>query len=221
MYIDTYCQTNKKRFDSNKTLPPGPGAYNEARTAFESLSKLHGIKKTPFSVGSTRFDALDSVYANQAKTRSAPGPGQYRINGFAEDTMKRALIESRRRPAFGQSSVRKLDLNTKDDALAPGPALYKPLDQQSAYKSKKENHSSTFASTTKQRHSYFIDVCSLLSLSLVVSFVVHIPTLVNIHSRLDILEMVCVCVIGHAGADGLRRAALVRLLGERASQGAA
>jgi hypothetical protein len=63
-----------KRFGSNKSLPPGPGAYNEPRTALGTLNKLAGLKKTPFMQSSARFQ-VDELY----KARSAPGPGQVGI----------------------------------------------------------------------------------------------------------------------------------------------
>jgi hypothetical protein len=132
-----------KRFDNQKSIAPGPGAYNEQRTAFTSLQKVHGLKKTPFSQSSVRFE-IDNVY----KVRSAPGPGQYRLNGFAEDNLRKAIIESRRKPAFGQTEARKFNLAKKDEYNTPGPAPY--LIKEKPFKPKKENFSSNFASSTKQ-----------------------------------------------------------------------
>ncbi len=60
-----------KRFSSFKTVQPGPGAYNEQRTALNAINKLSGLKKTPFMQSSTRFQ-IEELY----KARSAPGPGQ-------------------------------------------------------------------------------------------------------------------------------------------------
>ncbi len=117
------------------------GAYNEQRTAFDGLNRLHGLKKTPFSQSSIRFSLNYS--------RSAPGPGQYRICGFAEDNLKKAIIDSNRKPAFGQSSERKFSIAKKDGSSFPGPANYKIVEK--PFKPKNENFSSNFASTTKQR----------------------------------------------------------------------
>jgi hypothetical protein len=137
-----------KRFDSSKHLAPGPGSYNDQRTALNSLNKIHGLKKTPFSQSSVRFE-----FNNVFKSKSAPGPGQYRLNGFAEENLRKAIIDSNRKPAFGQSAERKFSLAKKDDYALPGPAQYKLTEK--PYKSKKENFSSNFASTTKQREILF------------------------------------------------------------------
>lgn len=140
--IDNVCYF--KRFDHGKMITPGPGAYNEQRNAFDAVARLHSLKRTPFLQSSVRFDA-DSVY----KTRSAPGPGQYRLNGFAEDIMRKSIIESRRKPAFNQSAPRKFSLAKKDDYERPGPANYQIPDQ--TYRPKHDNMSANFASNTKHR----------------------------------------------------------------------
>jgi len=49
-------------------LQPGPGAYNDQRTAMNTLNKLSGLKKTPFLQSSARFET-ENLY----KSRSAPG----------------------------------------------------------------------------------------------------------------------------------------------------
>lgn len=131
-------------------MAPGPGAYNDGRTAFDSMAKIHSLKRTPFLQSSIRFDA-DNIY----KTRSAPGPGQYRINGFAEDILRRAIIDSRRKPGFNQSAPRKFSLAKRDEYEKPGPAQYKIVDK--PFKSRRENMSANFASGTKQR-DVFIEV---------------------------------------------------------------
>ncbi len=86
------------------------------------------------------------------KVRSAPGPGQYRINGFAEDILRKAIIDSRRKPGFNQSAPRKFSLARKDEYNKPGPANYQIVEK--PFRSKKDQPSSTFASTTKQREVY-------------------------------------------------------------------
>lgn len=138
--------TQSKRFDTFKSLQPGPGAYNEQRTAFTSLQKIHGLKKTPFSQSSVRFEG---------SSRSAPGPGQYRINGFAEENLRRAIIESRRKPAFGHSEERKYNLTKKDESAIPGPAQY--TIKEKPFKPKRENASSNFASNVKQHDLHVED----------------------------------------------------------------
>lgn len=131
-----------KRFGNAKTVQPGPGAYNEHRTSLNVLNKLAGLKKTPFLQSSTRFD-LDDLY----KARSAPGPGQYRFNGFSEEIMKKALIEANRKPAFGQSAMRKFNLTKKEEFNTPGPAQYQIREK--TYKPRRENATANFASGTK------------------------------------------------------------------------
>ena len=133
-----------KRFDSLKSSVPGPGAYNEQRQAFDTVGKLHSLKRTPFMQSSVRFDA-DNIY----KVRSAPGPGQYRLNGFAEDILRRAIIDSRRKPGFNQSAPRKFNLAPKDEYYKPGPAQYQIVDK--PYEPKRKNMSANFVSNTKIR----------------------------------------------------------------------
>ncbi len=74
---------------------------------------------------------------------------QYRINGFSEEIMKRALIEANRKPAFGQSSQRKFNLTKKEEFNTPGPAQYQIREK--TYKPRRENATANFASTTKTR----------------------------------------------------------------------
>ena len=123
-------------------MQPGPGAYNEPRTALGSLNKLSGLKKTPFLQSSTRFE-MEDMY----KSRSAPGPGQYRINGFTEEIVKKSLIEANRKPAFGQSAERKFAFAKKEEFLTPGPAQYQIREK--TFKPRKENYTANFASNTK------------------------------------------------------------------------
>ncbi|CAF1031534.1 unnamed protein product [Brachionus calyciflorus] len=140
--------TQARRFIDNKTVAPGPGAYSDQRSALSSLQKVHSLKKTPFLQSSSRFNSMSAHLV-----RSAPGPGQYRINGFAEDNLRKAIVDSRRKPAFGQSAPRKFDLSQKEEV--PGPAQYQV--KEITYRPKKENFSSNFASNTKQRELQFED----------------------------------------------------------------
>lgn len=139
-----------KRFGNYKTVQPGPGAYNEQRTALNTINKLSGLKKTPFLQSSTRFEGDEF-----SKARSAPGPGQYRLNGFSEEIMKKALIEANRKPAFGQSAQRKFNLTKKEEFNAPGPAQYQIREK--TYKPRKENATANFASNTKHHEIAFED----------------------------------------------------------------
>lgn len=84
------------------------------------------------------------------KAKSAPGPGEYKIAGFAEDNLRRAIVESRRKPAFGQSAPRKFNLAKKDEYATPGPAQYQIKEK--PFKPKHDNFSSNFASTSKREY---------------------------------------------------------------------
>jgi len=111
---------------------------------------LHSLKKTPFAQSSVRFEA-----DNVLKVRSAPGPGQYRIPGFAEENLRKSIIDAKRKPAFGQSAVRKFDLAGKDELTKPGPAQYQIKEK--PFKPKKDNVTASFASQTKQRELQYED----------------------------------------------------------------
>jgi hypothetical protein len=139
-----------KRFDKTKTLVPGPGAYNDPRNCFVAASRLKSLKKTPFAQSSVRFES-----DNILKVRSAPGPGQYRIPGFAEENLRKSIIDAKRKPAFGQSAVRKFDLADRDTVAKPGPAQYQIKEK--PFKPKRENVSASFASQTKQRELQYED----------------------------------------------------------------
>ena len=130
-----------QRFDSNKSLAPGPGAYNEPVTALNTLNKIHGLKNTPFQTSASRFDQT-------MKVRSAPGPGEYRIPGFAEQNLRKSIIEAQRKPAFGHSAPRKFNLTKKDEYATPGPAQYQIKEK--TFKPRHDFLSSNFASMSKR-----------------------------------------------------------------------
>jgi hypothetical protein len=116
------------------------------------MGKIFSLKKTPFAQSSVRFKS-DGIY----KSKSAPGPGQYRIPGFAEENLRKSIIDASRKAPFGNSEQRKFELARKDQLLTPGPAQY-TTNNDKMNKSKKENYSSTFASTTK-RDANLLEVC--------------------------------------------------------------
>lgn len=129
-----------RRFEANKSTIPGPGAYNEPITALSSLNKIHGLKNTPFQTSASRFEHM--------KIRSAPGPGEYRIPGFAEQNLRKSIIEAQRKPAFGHSAARKFNLTKKDEFSSPGPAQYQIKEK--TFKPRHDYYTSNFASTTKR-----------------------------------------------------------------------
>jgi hypothetical protein len=154
-----------KRFSSAKHIKPGPGSYNDQRTALSTLTRIHGLKRTPFSQSSVRFvnnDNGNNTMKIYSTTKSAPGPGQYKITGFAEESLRKSIIDVNRKPAFGQSSIRTFDLTKKDnsgnsdDLVGPGPGHYNIKDKP-FNKIKKERYSAMFASTTEQRESRIDD----------------------------------------------------------------
>lgn len=95
---------------------PGPATYSDkVMTAFNStLSKPTSLKRNPFNQTSARF--IETDY----KARSAPGPGQYRIPGFAEENLRKALVEGGKKPPFNIASIRRLNMTKKDEFNTPG-----------------------------------------------------------------------------------------------------
>ena len=79
-----------------------------------SQSKPSSLKRNPFNQTSARFVSIDY------KARSAPGPGQYRIPGFADENLRRAVVENGKKPPFNVASVRGLNMARKDEYNAPG-----------------------------------------------------------------------------------------------------
>uniref|UniRef100_M3XJK7 Sperm tail PG-rich repeat containing 2 n=1 Tax=Latimeria chalumnae TaxID=7897 RepID=M3XJK7_LATCH len=132
--------SQSKRFASLKSITPAPGAYDDPRTAFQSLKKTSGYNRTPFSQTSVRF-------LPESKLRKTPGPGAYNLVNYslAEQSQKKVYLESARKGAFGTSSPR-LQTFVKNNTLTPGPADYKiksKLDEDY-----KQQQSSVFASGT-------------------------------------------------------------------------
>ncbi len=105
-------------------------------TAFSGIqSKPSSLKRTPFNQTAARFLPLDY------KARSAPGrqnrfnlisllfvrnhnfiagPGQYRIAGFADENLRRAVVEGGKKPPFNVASLRRLDMARRDEFNMPG-----------------------------------------------------------------------------------------------------
>lgn len=98
---------------------PGPTTYNDKLlTAFNaSQTKPSNFKRTPFNQTSKRFQPIDY------KSRSEPGPGQYRISSFTEDSFRRSIIDAGKKPPFNITATRRLDITKKDDYNTPGNCL--------------------------------------------------------------------------------------------------
>lgn len=95
---------------------PGPTTYDDrVLTAFNnSLTKPTSLKRIPFNQSAARFIPFDY------KTSSAPGPGQYRIAGFTDENLRRAVVEGGKKPPFNVTSTRQLQILRKDDFNTPG-----------------------------------------------------------------------------------------------------
>lgn len=84
-------------------------------TAFNATqSKPSSLKRNPFNQTAARFVGQDY------KARSAPGPGQYRIPGFADENLRKAVVEGGKKPPFNIASVRRLNMTKKDEYNTPG-----------------------------------------------------------------------------------------------------
>ncbi|CAF0787247.1 unnamed protein product [Rotaria sordida] len=131
-----------KRFYSFTSDAPGPASYNDqVVTAFNAiLTKPTSFKRTPFNQTAARFISFDY------KSASVPGPGQYRIPGFADENLRRAVVEGGKKPPFNVTSMRKLPITRKDDYNTPGPSTYDIKSQ--PFKSKTEHPSANFISSS-------------------------------------------------------------------------
>lgn len=120
-----------ERFSERKVKGPEPGTYNDPRTALESLGRITGMKKSPFGQTAVRFQG------GGKRRGSAPGPGQYNIfgMGMANDSLRKAYVESTRFGAFGTSGSR-LAPPKKDNYSTPGPSTYQPKKAVERYKKK-------------------------------------------------------------------------------------
>jgi len=84
-------------------------------TAFNtSQTKPTSFKRIPFNQTTARFISYNY------KSRSEPGPGQYRINGFTDENLRRAILQEGKKPPFNVASVRQLNMTRKDEFYTPG-----------------------------------------------------------------------------------------------------
>ncbi|XP_030647569.1 sperm-tail PG-rich repeat-containing protein 2 [Chanos chanos] len=121
-----------QRFSVLKETAPPVGLYEEKRNALEALGKLSSLKRCPFSQTSIRFP--------QDNHKDTPGPGAYNMfeYGLAQDSLKRACLESTRKGPFGSTAGRSLTLFSKEEELSPGPAKYKVEKPPEEYYKQKE-----------------------------------------------------------------------------------
>jgi len=129
------------RFGDVKYKAPPVGSYNDPRNAMESLSRVTGMKKSPFGQTAVRFHPHNKKFT--------PGPGQYNIYnmGLANDSMKKAYMESTRQGAFGSTATRIHPVVKKDQPYMPGPSHYQPRKREESYK---KHHTGNFTSTSNR-----------------------------------------------------------------------
>ncbi|XP_076823381.1 sperm-tail PG-rich repeat-containing protein 2-like [Clavelina lepadiformis] len=132
--------TQAKRFSDSKRITPAPGSYNDPRNALEALKKVTGMKRSPFGQTAVRFQP-------SGKGKAVPGPGHYNIfnTGMAQESLKRAYLESTRHGPFGTTSARIMPIIQKHEVALPGPSHYQPKGTEERYK---KQMTSTFASLT-------------------------------------------------------------------------
>ncbi|XP_018423132.1 PREDICTED: sperm-tail PG-rich repeat-containing protein 2 [Nanorana parkeri] len=132
-----------KRFLPVKSITPAPGAYNEQRTAFESLKKTSSMAQIPFGYKAVRF-------LQDSRLQKTPGPGCYDLfsYGIVSESLKRESLESSKRGAFGSSSTRALSISNSNAVWTPGPSHYMVKDRsEEPYKCQT---SSVFSSGTER-----------------------------------------------------------------------
>ncbi|KAM5340285.1 sperm-tail PG-rich repeat-containing protein 2 [Glossophaga mutica] len=105
--------SQSQRFAPVKSTTPGPGTYNEPRTAFKSLKKTSVFKNTPFGQSAARF-------TQGSKTEKMPGPGFYNIpNNTITDNVSKKRSKRQRKSAFGSSVPRTFFLDQKEIVTTP------------------------------------------------------------------------------------------------------
>ncbi|XP_012937839.1 sperm-tail PG-rich repeat-containing protein 2 [Aplysia californica] len=137
-----------KRFSPVKSNAPGPGAYNDPRGALDSLKRVSGLKRSPFSQTAVRFNP-------EQQMKRAPGPGAYNISGMGAESMRKAYLEATRKGVFGTTSSRAQPMARKDEPEVPGPAHYQVKEK--PFKSKYQQMGSNFASVTTRMKDLELD----------------------------------------------------------------
>ncbi|ELU09596.1 hypothetical protein CAPTEDRAFT_229364 [Capitella teleta] len=126
-----------KRFAPGKLETPGPGAYDDPRTALEMTKRVTGLKRSPFSQTSVRFSPKHRV--------KNPGPASYTIAGMGAQAVRKACLESTRRGAFGSTAVRIKPMTKRNEVEIPGPAHYQIKERQPRYQQMSSNFASMSA----------------------------------------------------------------------------
>ncbi|KAF6133144.1 sperm tail PG-rich repeat containing 2 [Phyllostomus discolor] len=111
---DTSCAflSQSQRFAPVKSTTPGPGTYNEPRTAFKSLKKTSTFKNTPFGQSAARF-------TQGSKAEKIPGSGFYNIlNNTITDNVSNKRSKRQRKSAFKSSVPRASFLDRKESFIS-------------------------------------------------------------------------------------------------------
>ncbi|KAL2091742.1 hypothetical protein ACEWY4_011540 [Coilia grayii] len=146
-----------ERFTPVKEVAPPVGTYNDPRCALELLQKTSGLKKSGFGLTAMRF-------VSEKRKPSTPGPGAYNIfdYGLAQESVKKAILESTRKGAFGSSARRSPIFVNKADMYVPGPAEYQV--EKKSEELYKRQQMAVFKSETKRLSTPpMIMMCSLHS----------------------------------------------------------
>ncbi|XP_076855303.1 sperm-tail PG-rich repeat-containing protein 2 [Brachyhypopomus gauderio] len=111
--------TRTPRFRPGKEVAPPVGTYNDPRCALDSLKKAGVQNRSPFSLSAARFLPGNRKY-------TTPGPGAYNLfdYGIAQDSLKKAYLDSAKKGGFGSTAQRTLVFLTKEEAHGPGPTHY-------------------------------------------------------------------------------------------------
>ncbi|PIK59902.1 putative sperm-tail PG-rich repeat-containing protein 2 [Apostichopus japonicus] len=136
-----------KRFTLLKSETPSPGSYNDPRHALEALKKIRGLKRSPFGTTAVRFQPQPEYKKHQytINVHIWQRPGAYSFSGVAQDSLRRAYVESTRRGAFGSTSVRIKPILKLQESSLPGPAQYQVKDKPT-YSRYANNKTANFAS---------------------------------------------------------------------------
>ncbi|KAF7252495.1 Sperm-tail PG-rich repeat-containing protein 2 [Varanus komodoensis] len=111
-----------QRFAPVKSFTPAPGTYNETRSALESLKKASKTRHVPFGHTSVRF-------RQDYRMHKTPDPAFYNILNYsiAAQSLKKAVLEKKKKGAFGSTVPRLLYLVKREAFTTPGPADYQVL----------------------------------------------------------------------------------------------
>ncbi|XP_020658572.3 sperm-tail PG-rich repeat-containing protein 2 isoform X1 [Pogona vitticeps] len=133
-----------QRFAPMKSSTPAPGTYNETRCALESLKKASKAKSIPFGNTSVRF-------TQDYRLQKTPGPAFCNILNYSieAECLKKAVLEKRKKGAFGSSAPRLLYLVKREAFTTPGPADYQ-VKETTEEVHKKKKQLSVFVSATER-----------------------------------------------------------------------